>query len=203
MEKNKLIILVIVVVVALLAVGIFAAKPNPAKEASKVEIKCNSIVKHGDSIKIALTDLNDTPISNQTVNVSISDNNNTTAYSLATNAEGLATFKIDKDEGNYTINCTYGGNDNYTANSTVKKIMVEKEEAAEVQSESSSSSESSADTSHYTYSAQRQGYVRDDGEWHSDSKGNDVYTYKGSDGVIYERYYDKNGKEINPNDYFR
>lgn len=169
---------------------------NHTKEASKIAIKSNSTIKQGDSIKIILRDSNNTAISNQTVNVSITDQNKTAAYySVVTNQKGVATLKIDKGEGNYTINCTYGGNDNYTANSTVKKIKVEKEEVAEVQSESSSSSESSADTSHYTYSAQRQGYVRDDGEWHSDSKGNDVYTYKGSDGVIYERYYDKNGKK--------
>lgn len=130
MEKtNKIIIVVLVIIIIALLVGIFATMYGPSKEASKIAIKCNSTIDEGDSIRIVLTDLNKTPISNQSINVSITDKNNASDYqSVVTNAKGVATLKINKGEGNYVINCTYGGNDNYTGNTTAKKIKVEKRE---------------------------------------------------------------------------
>lgn len=144
MEKtNKIIIVALIIVIIALLVGIFAMMSGPAKEASKIAIKCNSTINEGDSIRIVLLDLNNTPISNQTVNVSIMDKNKAKDYhSVVTNQKGVATLKINKSEGDYIINCTYAGNDNYTGNTTAKKIKVEKEEvAAQTQSSSSASSD--------------------------------------------------------------
>lgn len=201
MEKNRILIVVIIAVIAILAIGIFMGMSNTHKIDTNLTINADSPIYEGDSIKIKLTDLNNTPISNQTVNVTITDKDNTSEYySVVTNAKGVAKLKLDKDKGKYKINCTYGGNENYTGNSTVKKIKIEKE-VVEAQTSSSSSSSSSGSDG-YTYSAQKGGYVKNSGQWSSDSGGNSIYSYKGGDGVIYERYYDSNGKEISTEDYY-
>lgn len=201
MDKNKLIIIALIVIIILFAIGICATMFSHVKEDTKVLIRCNSTMHEGDTVYIKLIDLNKTPIENQTINVTLTDKDKTNSYySVVTNVKGVAKLKLDKDVGNYTINCTYAGNENYTGNSSVKKFSIEEEV---VEAQTSSSSYSSGDTSSYTYSPQHQSYIRDDGQWRTDSRGNNVYNYKGDDGAIYERYYDSNGNEINPNDYFR
>ena len=200
MEKNKLMIVGLIIVIAILAVGIFMALSNHEKMDTKLTIKVDSPVHEGDYIKVKLMDLNKTPIANQTVNITITDKDNaSTYYSVVTNAKGVGKLKLEKGVGSYRINCSYAGNENYTGNSTVKKIKIEKE-VVETQTASSSSQYNSDD---YVYSAQGDKYVKKSGQWGSDSQGNSVYTYQGSDGVIYERYYDPSGREIPANEYYR
>ena len=200
MDRNKLIIAGLIVVIVILAIGVFMAMPGTAKENTKLTVKAESPIHEGDTINIKLTDGNNTPIANQTVNVTITDKNNASSYySVVTNAKGVGKLKLDKSEGKYSINCTYGGNENYTGNSTVKKIKIEKEVA---ETSSSSSSGSSGDDG-YTYSPQAGKSIKNSGQWDTDSNGNSIYSYKGDDGVLYERYYDSNGKEIDPNEYYK
>ena len=66
--------------------------------------------------------------------------------SVKTNSKGKANVDLDLDPGKYTVNVTFGGNDNFTANSTSKKITIE-EKAAEV-----APSSSTEDTSSYSES---------------------------------------------------
>ena len=198
MEKNKLLIIGLIVVIAILAVGIFMAFSDNAKMDTKLKIKAETPIHEGDTIKVKLTDLNNTPIANQTVNITITDKDNTSSYySVVTNAKGVGKLKLEKGVGKYKINCTYGGNENYTGNTIIKKIKIEEEVVEEAQSSSYSSSDD------YVYSPQHGRYVKSSGEWRSDQSGNDVYTYQGDDGVLYERYYDSNGREIPANEYFR
>lgn len=205
MDKNKIIIIALIVIILALAIGIFASMNGHAKEDTKLTITSNSTLYEGDSIKVKLTDLNKTPLSNQTINVTLTDDNQTSSYySVVTNEKGIGTLKLDKSEGNYTVNCTFGGNDNYTGNSTAKKIKIEKEvvEAQTTSSTSSSYSSSESSSDDYVYSAQGDEYIKKSGQWDSDSQGNSIYKYQGDDGVIYERYYDSSGNEIDPNDYY-
>lgn len=200
MDKNKLIILALIIIIILFAIGICATMFGHAKEDTKVIIRCNSTMHEGDVVYIKLIDLNKTPIKNQTINVTVTDKDKTNSYySVVTNVKGVAKLKLDKDVGNYTINCTYAGNENYTGNSSVKKFSIEEEV---VETQNSSSSYSSGDTSGYTYSPQHQSYIRDDGQWSTSPKGEQTYTYKGSDGAIYERYFDSNGREISAEEHY-
>ena len=139
MDKNKLVIAVLIVVVLALAAGVFLSLPGHAKQDTQVIITCNSTLHEGDEVYVKLMDLNKTPIENQTVNVTITDNDNVdSSYSVLTNAKGVGKLKLDKVVGNYSINCTYAGNEKYDGNSTVKDISIEKE-VVEAQVESSSS----------------------------------------------------------------
>ena len=55
----------------------------------------------------------------------------------------------------------------------------------------------------YVYSAQKGGYVKASGQYDKDSRGNTIHSYQGSDGVIYEEYYDSNGKKISSEEYYK
>ncbi len=52
------------------------------------------------------------------------------------------------------------------------------------------------------YSPQKGEYVDPSGQYEKDSRGNTVHTYQGSDGVIYEEYYDGDGNPISSEEYY-
>ncbi len=144
MEKNKIIIIALIVIIAALLVGMVAMMvPNMTKTDTSLTFKGNSSIEKGDSIKIKLTDVNGNAIAGQTVNVTVKDKDKASSYySVETNDQGIGTLKIDKDEGSYDVTANYGGNDKYKQSNATKKITVKEEVVAESQSSSSSSSDS-------------------------------------------------------------
>ena len=207
MDKNKTIILILLVVIAILAAGLVMSNMHSIeKKQTKLTILGNSSINEGDAIKVKLTDLNKTPIANQTVNITVTGKDNTSEYfSVVTNDKGVGKLDMNKSQnksqGDYKINCTYGGNDNYTANSTAKKIKIVKK-ASQAESSSSESHESS-NSDDYVYSRQAGGYVKKSGQYDTDTRGNTVYSYQGDDGVIYQKYYDSNGNPMSTDEYMR
>ena len=125
MDRNKAIVVALIIIIAVLIIGIAVIMPNYGKEKSNVTIESNDTINPGDSIYINLTDVNGTPIENETVNVTITAKNGTSSNKVVvTNDKGVAKVKLDLDEGNYTVNCTFKGNDNFTENTTSDTIEV-------------------------------------------------------------------------------
>ena len=147
MDKNKMIILALIVVIAALLVGMAAMMmPNMGKQDTKLKFKSNSTMNEGDSLKIKLTDANGTAIANQTVNITITNKNGASDnHSVVTNAKGVGTLKLDKGAGKYNITVSYGGNDKYNGCNATKKITIEEKvvEATVSQSNNNNNQESS------------------------------------------------------------
>ena len=145
MDRNYLIITGLIVVIVILVIGLFMVMPGVSKENTQLTVSAESPVHEGDAIKIKLTDGNNTPIANQTINVTITDKDNASSYySVVTNDKGVGKLKIDKSEGTYSVHCVYAGNDKYNGNDTTEKITVEKEPVQTTKISSSSSSSSSS-----------------------------------------------------------
>ena len=151
MDKKNIIILALIVVIAVLLVGMAAMMmSNMGKQNTQLKFKSNSTMEEGGSLKIKLADANETAIANQTVNVTITDNDKSNSYySVVTNEKGVGTLKLDKSTGKYNVTVSYGGNDKYNGCNATKKITI-KEKVAEAQSTSNSSSSSSTETPRYT-----------------------------------------------------
>jgi hypothetical protein len=174
MDKNKVIILALIAVIAVLLVGIaLTMMPNMTKQDTHLNFKGNSTLAEGDSLKIKLTDDNGTAIANQTVNVTVSDEDGASDYhSVVTDENGDGTLKLDKDSGNYSVTVSYGGNDKYNGCNATEKITIE-EKAVEAQATSSSSSSESSSSSYDSgsfYSPQA-GRVIETGEIQEDPGG--------------------------------
>ena len=144
MDKNQWIIVGLVIVIIALIIGLAVMMQAPTKENVKLTIKNKKVIEEGESIKIQLTDMNGTPIKGQTVNISVTDKEGATDYhSVVINEKGVGKLKLDKSPGKYTVNCTYGGNENYTANTTNQTLKIKEkpvEESADVEYNSYSSS---------------------------------------------------------------
>ena len=138
MDKNKVIILALIIVIAALLVGMAAMMmPNMSKQDTKLKFKSNSTLTEGDSIKIQLIDANGTAIANQTVNITITDKDKSNSYySVITNEKGVGTLKLDKSAGKYIVAINYGGNDKYNGCNDTKKITIEEEKVTQTEESS-------------------------------------------------------------------
>ena len=151
MDKNKMIILALIVVIAALLVGMAAMMmPNMGKQDTKLKFKSNSTLTEGDSLKVKLTDANGTAVANQTVNIIITNKNKSTNHSVVTNEKGVGTLKMDNDAGKYNVTVSYGGNDKYKGCNVTKKITIEEKVAEATVSETSAQSSQSGGSSTHT-----------------------------------------------------
>ena len=149
MNKNNIIIGILIVVVLALLVGLVVSMPNSAKDTNLVIIS-NSTLNEGDQIEVKLSDSNGTQIANETVNITFLDENaSNTSYSAVTDSDGIAKLKLDKNAGNYTVNCTYDGNDNYNGNTVSQKLTIKEVENTAVSQETGGKSSSSSNTLTY------------------------------------------------------
>ena len=198
-NRNIIIILLVVIVVCAAAIGFALFNPTHAKEPTKIKITSDKEQYKKDAkLSIELKDLNKTPLSKEIVNVTITDKNGKVVVDdvLKTASKGKAKLDLNLKKGKYKVNVTYGGNENYTGNNTTQNLKI-KEKAAKANVESSSSDES------YTYSRQAGRYIRDSGDWSQSANGDQIYSYKGDDGVIYEKYYDANGNPVSSEEHYR
>ena len=158
MDKQKIIIGLIIVIIALAAV-ILVSNLNPAKTDSQITVTSKSELSSNDSYTIKLTDINNNPITGQEVNITITGSNGTkTTKTITTADSGKAKFKLKElEDGNYTVQAIYGGNEKYSGcNNTQKIEIINKAEDAqptESVSETTSASNSNNNEEH------------DDGYW--------------------------------------
>ena len=182
MNYNKIIITLVIVLVVIVVAGVLFLNPGHAKVDSKVIITSNSTLNDGDNFTIRLTDLNNTSIANQTVNVTIIDaNGGKNPQVITTDANGDGSLQLNGlAVGNYTINVTYGGNNNYTSCNTTQKLEM-KEKVIPTQSSSTDSSSASSQKRTYAEIAQ-------DSDVHSNpekAKELNDHVVGGKDGITY------------------
>ena len=182
MNYNKIIIALVIVLVVIVAAGVLFLNPGHAKADSRVVVLSNSTLNDGDYFTIRLTDLNNTPIANQTVNVTIIDaNGGKNPQVINTDANGDGSLQLNGlAVGNYTMNVTYGGNNNYTSCNTTQKLEM-KEKVIPTQSSSTDSSSASSQKRTYAEIAQ-------DSDVHSNpekAKELNDHVVGGKDGITY------------------
>ena len=113
-NKHIIIILLVIIVVLAVAIGFVLLNPTHSKEPTKVKVTSDKEQYEGGKLSIELTDLNRTPLSKEVVN--------------------------NLKKGKYTVNVTYGGNENYTGNSTTQNLKTKEAATKTISSNSQSSS---------------------------------------------------------------
>ena len=143
-NKHIIIILLIIIVVLAVAVGFALLNPTSTKEPTKINIASDKEQYEGGELSIVLTDLNKTPLSKEIVNITITDKKGKVVVDdvVKTNSKGKAKLDLDLKKGKYKVNVTYGGNENYTGNSTTQNLKIKEKVVKATVSESSSQSSS-------------------------------------------------------------
>lgn len=125
MDNQKIIIGLLLIIIVILVVGILVVSPFMAKEDSNLEI-IDYKINVGDSLAVKLTDSNGNPISNQTLNIKLTDEDGISIDEMiTTNSKGKAKFKME-EKGKYVVNCSFDGNDQFSSSMTFGKIVVKK-----------------------------------------------------------------------------
>ena len=146
-NKNIIIILVAVVIVLAVIAGAMFMQQSHAKEPTKLKITSESKQTEGGKLKIQLTDTNKTALSKEIVNITVTDKKGKTVV------DDVVRIDLHLKKGEYTVNVTYGGNDNYTASNATQKLKIKEKvkKTVSIQSESSSSEDQSSQSSSEEY----------------------------------------------------
>jgi ABC-type Na+ efflux pump permease subunit len=141
-NKHIIIILLVIIVVLAMAIGFVLLNLAHAKEPTKVKVTSDKEQYEGGKLSIELTDLNRTPLSKEVVNITITDKKGKVVVDdvVKTNSKGKAKLDFNLKKGKYTVNVTYGGNENYTGNSTTQNLKTKKAATKTISSSSQSSS---------------------------------------------------------------
>lgn len=148
-NRNIIIILVVVIVVLAAVIGFMLLNPSHnAKEQTKIKITSDKEQYKGGTLKLQLSDLNKTPISKEIVNVTVTDKKGKVVVDevVKTDSKGKANLDLKLKKGNYKVNVTYGGNENYTGCNITQKLKI-KEKVVKAQETSSSSNGGSSEPS--------------------------------------------------------
>lgn len=125
MNKNIIIAILIVVIIALVA--IFAFNPNDGKINTEIKFIGESTLKNGDEIQIELKDANGNALADQLVNFTYTANGNDEKYSVYTDNEGKAFLVLENEPaGEHQVVASFNGTDKLNpCNATLKIKIVE------------------------------------------------------------------------------
>lgn len=150
MEKNKLIIIaLIVIIIAILAI-VATFSMESAKTDTKIYFMSNESLSHDDYIKVGLQAEFDN-LAGKTIHFKfIDEKGNVNEYSVGTDVNGKAKLNLkDIDAGNYTVNITFEGDDKYNPSSTSQKLEIKDNVVEETVTQQSTQSPSSSDDGLY------------------------------------------------------
>lgn len=159
METRKVtIICITIIAIVLIAVGGIAFT-SLLKEDSKIIVSSNRTLYEGGSLTVKLTDLNNTPIVNEKVNLAITDEKGKVKVKkiITTNSKGSANYKLGLKEGQYDVLVIFEGNKNFNPSNATQKLTIKEKVKKTVSSK----------PTYQKYSPQYGTYVNE----YTDSKG--------------------------------
>lgn len=202
MDDNKIIIALLILIIAILAVGISVMiMQNPEKQECRIRISCNDTMYAGDIIKIRLEDSNKTPIANETIHIRLANNDDVNEYDISTNEKGTAELKLDNlSEWDCFINCTFNGNDRYLAANACKNFNLEKKVLQSAATDSIDANRPVNDENYKGYNPYHESEITSDGWNPSEHEVSREDLGDGSEKIFYDdgyfRIVDENGYVI-------
>ena len=81
--------------------------------------------------------MNKTPISKEVVNITVTNSKGKVVVDdvVKTDSKGKAKLDLDLKKGKYNVTVSYGGNENYTGNTTTQKLTIKEEKITQTEEE--------------------------------------------------------------------
>ena len=159
MNNNKIILVLIAIIAIILVVGGLSLT-NAFKQEPKIDIVTNGTVHTNTTFLVKSTASNNTSIANESISIEILDNESNTVIDeeVKTNENGEAAIELTNvSEGNYTVNVTFEGNDEFKESSVEQDLEIVEDVVDTI-----SSDDNSTDI--------------DDGAFYSEQSGRTIYT---------------------------
>ena len=137
-NKNIIIILLAIIIILSAVVGALFLQSNNAKEPTEVKITSSPTLYEGDGLEIELARLDGTAIPKEKVDVIIANEKGDVLVkkTVETDSEGKAKIDFDLKKGEYDVNVTFRGNENYKDDAATQKLSID-ETATKVVSDNS------------------------------------------------------------------
>lgn len=168
MNRRTLLIIAIIVVAAIGAAAFMISSlsgndNDGGADESKLDILGNGTIKENGTLNVKLSNGEGVALKDKEIHVSVKDSDGNVVFekSAKTYVNGVANFKIENvSAGEYEVNATFDGDDNHTAVSASKKLVIEEAEDteddgssdADAASGDAGSSAQSSSSSSYRYS---------------------------------------------------
>ena len=82
-------------------------------------------MNNGDDFTVKLTDNNGNKIANKTIQISLANNSgNVNELNITTDENGIASFGINANSGNYSVKCVFLGDDKYAPSNIAQDISI-------------------------------------------------------------------------------
>lgn len=199
MDKKELIIIGIVVILAIVIGSILFAPSDEAKTTS-ITLLNKGDLGENSTVYLKLKDIEENSLSGKTIHVKITNSKNKVIYNedVETHATGVAMAPLkNMSAGNYTLEVSFDGDENYTASSLSKKITIKGEEVEEDIDESELVDQTIDEAQNtQTSSSQQSSYSQPRYSQSSYSQSSSSSSSSNDDGSMH--YYDENGNEALP-----
>ena len=191
-NKNIIIILLAIIVILSAVVGALFLQSINAKEPVEVKITSSPTLYEGDALEIQLALPDGTAIPKEKVDIIIANEKGDVLVkkTVETDSEGKAKIDLDLKKGEYDVNVTFRGNENYKDDAATQKLSID-ETATKVVSDNSD--KNTAEVNNYPKYNPHIGYYRSieqhdelclietsNGEYYV-LAGDGYYTYGGRD----------------------
>ena len=183
MNKNIIIALIIIIVIAIVGVFAFTQGNNGGKIDTQINIISNATMQNGDEIQFELKDVNGNIIAGEQVNITFTNDENNQTFTVVTDTQGKGYLLLENEApGDRVVIVKYAGSDKYNGFEAQKSITIE--EGASDSTPSASNNESSVSTQQNT---NQNSTSSSDSSSSSSSNSNLHYDSE------YNFYYDDNG----------
>lgn len=140
----KLLSIICIALIAIVGIGVAATYFNTnSTEKTNLEITSAANLTKGDLLTVKLTNESGAGIADKTINIILTDsNNNITTFNTTTDSQGIGNISLNDSLGNYTVNATFSGDDNYESSHASQNLTIE-ETTAQLNGTTSNSATSS------------------------------------------------------------
>ena len=125
-DKKVIILSTVAIILMIILVFIcFGSNLSVFKQETDLVITSNSTLNNGDNFTVKLADNNGKGIANKTVCIKlVDDGGNVNNLNITTDKNGVSSFGINANSGNYVAKCVFLGDDNYDSSNIVQNISI-------------------------------------------------------------------------------
>ena len=125
-DKKVIILSTVAIILMIILVFIcFGSNLSVFKQETDLVITSNSTLNNGDNFTVELADNNGKGIANKTVCIKlVDDGGNVNNLNITTDKNGVSSFGINANSGNYVAKCVFLGDDNYDSSNIVQNISI-------------------------------------------------------------------------------
>lgn len=182
MNKNVIIAILIVIIIAVVGFTVFSQQAPTLTTASdkintEFDLLTDNTLANGDQIKFQLKEVNGSAIAGEKVKIGFTDGTGKIeTFEVVTDSNGKAALVLEnEDSGDHVLTLAYGGNDKYNGCAITLNITVEddsdSDDSSDVSDDNSVSSDNPSSSNsdlpdnpeHWHYDAETGQYYNDDG----------------------------------------